>query len=127
MLTDSQESYKRPRHFTELEALLEEKNLEHQQSSLDGKHEPSLKRRAVWKKLCEAEAFTNKEEPVLRRQRVLPSVAKKPACYTQQDCNLIKDTCCLFFPAHAIVVFCCFIFSEGGLHRNYIENTRMGD
>ena len=83
MLTDSQQSLKRPRHFTELEALLEEKNLECQQSSLDGKQEPPLKRRAVWKKICEAAAFTDKDEPVLRRQRVLPSVAKKPACHAE--------------------------------------------
>ena len=87
MLTDSQESLERPRHFIELEALLEEKNLECEQSSLDGKQEPLLKGRAVENKLCEAEA----EEPVLRTQPVLPSVTKKPADHAEQDCNSTED------------------------------------
>ena len=87
MLTDSKESLKRPRNFIELGALLEEKDLEYQQILLDGKQEPSLKRRAVREKLCEADA----EEPVLRTQPVLPSVTKKPACHAEQDCNSTED------------------------------------
>ena len=114
MSTDSQESLKRPSYFTELEALLEERNLECQESSLDGIEEPSLKRRR-W-----AGTFTDKEEPVLRREHVLPSVAKKPACHSEQDCNLTEDTYWFIFlwPTR-LLFFVASFFSE----RTFIENT----
>ena len=59
---DAEESAERPSFFYELEALLEEKNFEHQKSSLDGIEEPA------------------------------PSVAKKPTCHSEQDCNRTEDT-----------------------------------
>ena len=38
-----------------------------------------------------------------------------------------RTTCGLFFPGpRGCVFFCCLFFSEGGLHRKYIENTRKG-
>ena len=92
--------------LAELEAWLEEKDLECQQSSLDGAQEPPLKRRAVWN----AAAYT----------------AKKPACHAEQDCNSTEDTCCLFFPGPR---GCCFLLLHSfqrGLHRKYIEHTRKG-
>ena len=62
MSTDSQKALKRRTHFDELEALLEERNLECEESSLDCIEEPA------------------------------PSVAKKPTCHSEQDCNRTEDT-----------------------------------
>ena len=96
MSTDSQESLKRPTHFDKLEALFEKRNLEREESSLDGIQEPSIKR-PRWN---DAATCTDKDEAVLRSEHALPSVVKKPACYSEQDCNLTEDTYCFIFLWH---------------------------
>ena len=88
MSTDSQKALKRRTHFDELKALLEERNLECEESSLDGIQEPSIKR-PRWN---DAATCIDKDEAVLRSEHDLPSVAKKPACHSEQDCNRTEDT-----------------------------------
>ena len=90
MSTDSQKALKRRTHFDELEALLEERNLECEESLLDGIQEPSIKR---------------------PRWNDAASVAKKPTCHSEQDCNLTEDTYCFIFLWHTRMLFFVALFS----------------
>ena len=79
MPTDAEEVIERPDFFEELASILHAKNLECQESSLDGIDEPSPKRRR-W-----CSSFSDKEEAE-------PRVAKRPACHFEEDCNRTEDS-----------------------------------
>ena len=79
MSNDAEESEERPEWFNELAGMLEEINLECQEGSQDGIEEPSPKRRRS------STTFSDEKKAV-------QSVAKKPACHFEEDCNHTEDT-----------------------------------